>query len=42
VPPKRQVMSYADYYAKFGTTLEQDGWHMVNPTGNRVIYMKTT
>ncbi len=39
---RRQVMSYADYYAKFGTTREQDGWHMVNPTGSRVIYMKTT
>ena len=37
---RRQVMSYADYYAKFGTTEERDGWHMVNPTGNKVIYVK--
>ena len=37
-----QIMSYADYYAKFGTTEERDGWKMANPTGNRVIYVKTT
>jgi hypothetical protein len=35
-----QVMSYADYYAKYGTTLEQDGWKMANPTGNQVIYVR--
>ena len=29
-PP--QVMSYNDYYAKFGTTEERDGWKMANPT----------
>jgi len=39
-PPKRQVMSYADYYVKFGTTEERDGWKMENPTGNKVIYVK--
>jgi len=37
---RRQVMSYADYYAKFGTTEERDGWKMENPTGNKVIYVK--
>ena len=37
---RRQEMSYADYYAKFGTTEERDGWKMVNPTGNKVIYVK--
>ena len=36
------VLSYADYYAKYGTTLETDGWKMVNPTGQRVMYEKTT
>ena len=41
-PPRQQILSYADYYAKFGTTEERDGWHMANPTGNRVIYVKTT
>jgi len=37
---RRQVMSYADYYVKFGTTEERDGWKMENPTGNKVIYVK--
>ena len=36
----QQTLSYADYYAKFGTTEEQDGWKMANPTGNKVIYVK--
>ena len=40
--PHQQVLSYADYYARFGTTEERDGWKMANPTGNRVIYVKTT
>lgn len=40
--PKPQTMSYQQYYATFGTTEEKDGWHMANPTGNRVIYVKTT
>ena len=39
---RQQTMSYNDYYAKYGTTEERDGWHMANPTGNRVIYVKTT
>ena len=37
---RRQVLSYADYYAKYGTTEEKDGWKMANPTGNKVIYVK--
>ena len=37
---KRQILSYADYYARFGTTEERDGWKMENPTGNKVIYVK--
>ena len=37
---RRQTMSYEQYYAKFHTTLEQDGWKMENPTGNKVIYVK--
>ena len=40
-PFRRQVLSYADYYAKFGTTEERDGWKMENPTGNKVIFVKT-
>lgn len=39
---RTQKLTYEQYYAKYHTTLETDGWHMVNPTGNRVIYMKTT
>ena len=38
--PRQQEMSFNAYYAKFGTTEERDGWHMQNPTGNRVIYVK--
>ena len=38
--PRQQTMSFADYYAKFGTTEERDGWKMANPTGNKVIYVK--
>ena len=38
---RQQVLSYADYYAKFSTTEEREGWKMVNPTGNKVIYVKT-
>jgi hypothetical protein len=38
---KQQLtMSYAGYYAKYGTTEERDGWKMMNPTGNKVIYVK--
>ena len=28
---RRQTMSYAAYYAKYGTTEEKDGWKMVKP-----------
>ena len=38
--PKIQIMSFDEYYAKFGTTTEKDGWKMANPTGNKVIYVK--
>ena len=37
---QRQTLSYADYYARYGTTEERDGWHMANPTGQKVIYVK--
>ena len=29
--PRRQVLSFNDYYAKYGTTKEKDGWKMVKP-----------
>lgn len=37
---RRPTLSYADYYARYGTTEPRDGWHMENPTGNKVIYVK--
>ena len=36
-----QTLSYADYYARFHTTEERDGWKMANPTGQKVIYVKS-
>ena len=39
-PPRQQTLSYADYYARYHTTEPRDGWQMVNPTGNKVIYIK--
>ena len=38
--PRTQTLTFKEYYARFGTTLEQDGWHMTNPTGQQVIYIK--
>ena len=38
--PKNQILSYAEYYARYGTTEPQDGWKQANPTGNKVIYVK--
>lgn len=38
--PRIRTLSYADYYARYGTTEPRDGWHMENPTGNKVIYVK--
>lgn len=40
LPKRRQTLSFNDYYARYGTTLEKDGWQMQNPTGNQVIYVK--
>ena len=41
-PKRRQTMTFDEYYTKYGTTEERDGWHMENPTGHQVIYVKTT
>ena len=38
--PRRQTLSFNDYYTRYGTTEERDGWKMENPTGNQVIYVK--
>ena len=36
----QQTLSFSDYYARYGTTEEVDGWKRANPTGNKVIYVK--
>ena len=38
--PRCQILSFNDYYARYGTTEATDGWHMANPTGNKAIYVK--
>ena len=35
-----QTLSHNDYYARYGTTEERGGWKMVNPTGQKVIYVR--
>ena len=37
---RRETMTFAQYYARYDTTAETDGWHMENPTGNQVIYVR--
>ena len=39
-PPRRQTLSYAEYYKRYGTTEPRDGWQMANPTGQKVIYIR--
>lgn len=34
------IISFDEYYKEFGTTVEQNGWKMINPTGNKVQYIK--
>ena len=38
--PREQTLTYTEYYARYGTTAETDGWQMANPTGQKVIYVK--
>ena len=38
--PLRQTLTYQEYYERYGTTEPQDGWHMENPTGQQVVYVK--
>ena len=43
--PQPQMMSFNDYYAKYGTTEERDGWHMIKPLkpgDPPVHYVRTT
>ena len=38
---RRQTLSYADYYARFGTTEEHDGWvRTFIPEEQRTVYVK--
>ena len=39
-PPRSQTLSFNDYYNRYGTTVERDGWKMENPTGDKVIYVR--
>ena len=40
-PPKVQKLSYAEYYAKYGTTEEQGGWKRVfMKDEQKTIYVK--
>ena len=35
-----RTLSYNEYYKRYGTTEEKDGWKMANPTGRSVIYVR--
>ena len=37
---RTQTLTFQQYYARYGTTEERDGWKMENPTGQKVIYVK--
>lgn len=40
-PPKLKTLSYADYYARYGTTEECDGWkRQFIPEKQTTIYVK--
>ena len=40
--PKQQEMSYADYFRRYNTTEERDGWHRKYlPEEQRTIYIKS-
>ena len=36
--PRRQRLSFRDYYAHFHTTEEQPGWRMIKPETGNVYY----
>ena len=40
--PRQETLSYADYYARFGTTEEMNGWRRVFlPKEQKTIYVKS-
>ena len=42
---RKQTLSFQQYYAKYGTTEERDGWHMIKPLkpgDPPVHYVRTT
>ena len=40
-PPKYKILSYADYYARYRTDLEKDGWRRVfQAEKQRTIFVK--
>ena len=39
--PRRQILSFDEYYTRFGTTEEQDGWRReYRPDEQRTVYIK--
>ena len=34
------LFEQGEYYDRYGTTEPKDGWHMENPTGHQVIFVK--
>lgn len=38
---KQQTLTMTEYYTRYGTTEPQDGWRQENPTGQKVIYVKS-
>ena len=41
LPKRRQILSFNDYYARFGTTDEQGGWERkFLPEEHKTIYVK--
>ena len=40
-PPRRQVLSFKEYYARYNTTEERDGWKRVHlENEQKTIYVK--
>ena len=37
---EQQTLSFNEYYERYHTTEEMDGWKMENPTGQQVVYVK--
>lgn len=38
--PSVEILSFDQYYRRYGTTQPQNGWRMENPTGQKVVYIR--